>query len=61
MMGVFNQLQEALGQHQQGDCKITPEADKFVNDYSDRVEAAKKFLQECQEQERKEKKSVVIS
>ena len=61
MMGVFNQLQESLGQHQQCDCKITPEADKFVNDYSDRVEAAKKILEECQEQERKEKKSVVIS
>lgn len=56
-MGVFSQLQEALEQHQQGGCKTTLEAEKFVNDYGDQVEASKRSLQERQEQERKERTS----
>lgn len=56
-MSAFSWLQKALEQHQQGDCKVTSEAEDFVNDYSKQVETAKRLLQERQEQERKERSS----
>jgi hypothetical protein len=56
-MGVFSWLQEALEQHQQVGCEVTPEAEKFVAEYSDLVESSKRSLQARQEQERKERTS----
>lgn len=53
-MSIFSSLKQALEQHQQDGCKTTSEADKFVNEYDDRVETSKRSLKERQEQERQE-------
>jgi hypothetical protein len=56
-MSIFGWLQQSLEQHQQSGCETTPEAEKFVNKYSEQVEAAKQALKERQEQERQERSS----
>ena len=54
MAGVFSRFQEDLKQHQQSGRQISPDAEKFINSYSDQVKASEKILLERQEQEREE-------
>jgi hypothetical protein len=56
-MSIFSWLQQSLEQNQQSGCETTPEAEKFVNRYSEQVEAEKQSLRERQAQERQERSS----
>lgn len=55
IMGAFDWLRQALEQQQDEGCEATPEAQKFVNDYGNQVETAKRSLQEQQERARQER------
>ncbi|MEM9949759.1 MAG: hypothetical protein AAF215_03515 [Cyanobacteria bacterium P01_A01_bin.123] len=54
-MGPFDQLQEDFDKQRERGCEPSPKAEKFVEDYSDRVEAEKQALKDRQAQERRER------
>ncbi|MEO0827050.1 MAG: hypothetical protein AAFY20_24085 [Cyanobacteria bacterium J06639_14] len=54
-MGASDQLQEDFDRQREQGCEPSPNAKKFVKDYSDRVEAEKQALKERQAQERRER------